>query len=498
MAIHRGVQSAIFYYLSCAPCTDYNYRKRRKKEARKDREGREALESEQPGLYRHPSPFSTNQHWDADRLLGPIPVRGKKKSQAENKRASKSAGIDSNAGGSNIASTTTLEEEHSPDAEDDDRWNRRPYQRQDEELWRTVPADERQRSRNGGLSGSVPLSRPATARTTDSSQSYHSKRNPAINDLHPPTVTHVQSREDVAWMLQPPPVAAVMHGSEKPTRSRSNSGSSRPSARDSSIALSRQVSERIMLQKLKSSDTLAPSMSRTSSSGTVLGGAHQRHDRSSPIPAPNMAESSADDSPSKKREKRKPKPLKISEEDSSAGSAITVVRRPNGLPSESNPSTDKFLKVASRPQLSTINSDNNNTAPDSNTLTPHAHLRERSNTHDSISSEDLEWRDRAARRSPLLVNNDSLAGLQELVMPSNALKTNPPSATTTATFKPPPVVEARLHVRQKASREAMLHRSSSEETLPPFDSLLAREMDLPRWIEEHTKRDVAQRWSMDI
>lgn len=472
------------------------------------------MEEEQPGLYRHPSPFSTNAHWDADRLLGPIPKRGKKKSQqTESQRAMRSVGVASSTGGSNIASTVTLEAGNmSPDHEDNDKWNRRLYQRQDEELWGTVLVDDGQRSGNGCLPGSTPLSRPTTARTTDSSQSYHSKRNPAINDLHPPTVTRVQSRDDVAWMLQPPPVAAVMHGSEKPTRSRSNSGSSRPSARDSSHALSRQVSERIMLQKLKSSETLAPAMSRTSSGGTALTGAGQRHDRSSPpLPMPDTGESSADEFPSKKKERRRPKPLKISEEDSS-GSAVTVVRRPNGLPAESNPSTYKHLKVVSRPQLATIRSDDLNAAE-----TSRPGIIDMSNR--SSSSSDLEWRHRAARRPPLHVNGDSLQGLQELILPSRTRnnKINPPTLLPSPTIVKAstttnPVLEARLHVRQQqpkpSSKETVMQQQQTrrslssnddeEEVLPPFEALLARDLDLHGWIEEHTRREVQQRWSMDI
>ena len=73
MAIHRGIQSAIFYYLSCAPCTGYSYRKKRRKEADRDRVAKHALEMEQPGLYRHPSPFATNVHWQTEIDLGPTP-----------------------------------------------------------------------------------------------------------------------------------------------------------------------------------------------------------------------------------------------------------------------------------------------------------------------------------------------------------------------------------------------------------------------------------------
>lgn len=59
------------------------------------------------------------------------------------------------------------------------------------------------------------------ALTTDSSDSfdygYAYARHPEVNDLHPPVVSQLpRTREECAWMIQPPPPAAVMEGRVHP------------------------------------------------------------------------------------------------------------------------------------------------------------------------------------------------------------------------------------------------------------------------------------------
>lgn len=152
----RGVQSAIFYYASCAPLHQYKHKRRRKRENRADRQAREKYENDTPDmmLYRQPSPQATNEFW-ADEIRigpGPPPKRAKKltkrqkeldrlaaESRAEEKLPDihlidedghdASAAVDG-SGGTTADSTTSLRDP--PNA----KWNtHRFYQRQDEELW---------------------------------------------------------------------------------------------------------------------------------------------------------------------------------------------------------------------------------------------------------------------------------------------------------------------------------------------------------------------------
>ncbi|KAF2717754.1 hypothetical protein K431DRAFT_189726, partial [Polychaeton citri CBS 116435] len=168
MALHRGIQSAIFYYVSCAPCADVKYRKQRKKEAQWDRENREALELEQPNLYRHPSPSSTNPYWHAEIIEGPTGTRKKRVNMSESQTRLKAVSTLSN-----------------------------------EELW-GLDAPDHTSPNNHSTSA---ITRPSTARTATSQRSYQSQKHPALNDLHPATTRKINAREEVAWMLQPPPVA---------------------------------------------------------------------------------------------------------------------------------------------------------------------------------------------------------------------------------------------------------------------------------------------------
>ncbi|KAK4995001.1 hypothetical protein LTR66_005082 [Elasticomyces elasticus] len=275
MAIHRGIQSVVFYYLSCAPCTGHAYRKQRRKEAEADRANKLALEMELPGLYRHPSPFATNPHWEPDITLGPRPAQNKGKRRKQQQASS-------SARNTNIVPTQTSLPSDRPSSndlshvegrlgsadDDDSKWNLKRYQRADEELWGTGDTG----STFGSASSLRGPSRPRTAAT---STSYHSARNPDINDMHPAIVTKIANKEDALWMLQPPPAAKVMSGKERVSRTRSDSGGS---SRRGDENLGRQVSKRLLAEKANRGETLDQQRSRPSSSASN----GQRHDRDSP------------------------------------------------------------------------------------------------------------------------------------------------------------------------------------------------------------------------
>ncbi|KAL8718757.1 MAG: hypothetical protein Q9225_004154 [Loekoesia sp. 1 TL-2023] len=216
----RGFQSAVFYYVSCAPCTQLAYRRRRRKGA-----ARLKLEKEmEEGLYPHPSPFSTNIYWRKEMALGPGPPRKKKDRDKERQQKSRGRGpneecqrdlVTGSSVGTGTSSADTVVASSSvqgvvePEQErrSGDDWNRRRYQREDEFLW--------------GIDN-----------VSEVGDNYCTARNPAVNDLHPPVVsTQPTHRSETRWMLQPPPSAKVMEGKERANRSRSGSGGSNGSSR---------------------------------------------------------------------------------------------------------------------------------------------------------------------------------------------------------------------------------------------------------------------------
>lgn len=461
MSIWRGAQSALFFYLSCAPCADARYRKKRKKQAIRDRADKAAIEEEMGTLYRQPSPAATNPHWNAEIAMGPaMTTRGKKKTNTgESQRGMKGSAVQS-SNASKIASSVDLPS--------DSKVHIKPYQREDDELWGSAANEPPLRSYLDGSHSGEPV-QPLRARTKDSS-SYQSYRNPQVSDMLPAIVTKVDSREDVAWMLQPPPVADVMSGKQRPPRSRSGSGNSRPSA-SGSASLSRQVSNRLVEKRLRSGETATSQLSRQSSGRVEEGAKGQRHDR-------HMVHDFAD-SPSK-RAKRKPSPIQLTHEPSEA-SALTVIRNTSFAPNESGGRAQP-RQVASRPQLSTILSDSvlpaeNDTAfymPKENSFPT---TRDRSNSAESY--------DKSARRPAVLIKDDSLKVLQDIT-PKGPL-------FNTKIFATSPGVAETAKIRLPAQD------GDEENALAgTFDSWYMPDFQLDQWVHEHTKREVRQRWSMDL
>ncbi|MCJ1267506.1 hypothetical protein MMC22_007391 [Lobaria immixta] len=285
----RGFQSAVFYYLSCAPCAKIAYQRQRRKGAHRAKEEKAATELEQ-GIYRHPSPFSTNTYWREEMTLGPGPPqkkgnRDRDKGKAESSRRLRSGGTGSSALTGTSSADTIVEDENGNHEvrharRSGEGWNRQRYQREDEILWGVEGDTSEVISRSGSASGS-----------------YYVARNPAVNDLHPPVVsTQPTHRSETQWMLQPPPRARIMEGKERATRSRSGSGVSSKS--DSSrkrddMNLGRKVGERLMEEKVRRGEHPPESMSASTSmirlpskesvrSETPMGG--QRHDRD-PLPS---------------------------------------------------------------------------------------------------------------------------------------------------------------------------------------------------------------------
>lgn len=231
MSVWRGIQSVIFFYVSCAPCSDAATRKKRNRQAVHDERLRTELEAAHPDYPSQAPPGSINPNWAVEMDSGPMPPRRKQNAGDMNRTRSRDLNkverMDSKRDLKPSATqSTTSSKAHSAVDVSYIQRHLMVYQRPDEELW------------GAPSSSTVNLpTRPGTARTKSSRTAnvYHQARHPAINELHPPTTRKVANAEEIAWMLQPLPSAAVMTGKEQPqgpisrSNSRTNSDASGPS-----------------------------------------------------------------------------------------------------------------------------------------------------------------------------------------------------------------------------------------------------------------------------
>lgn len=295
----RGTQSAIFYYISCAPCSKIAYRRKRKKESRKA----EAEKEKEGEGYKHILPSSTNPYWNEEIALGPGPPP-KRSNKERDKGRLKERDLESGCLNSNVGTVSGSDGTGRPelplDLEHTEAgWNKKRYHREDELLWG--------RDDDSKISlESSPLSRSGSSRGT-----YYSARNPAVNDLHPPVVSsQPTSRNETLWMLQPPPKAKIMEGKER--RSRSSSGttnvSRESSKRGGGMILGRQAGGNLMVPKVSyGHQTPDPtplsrgpsnrSVALPSSSTTSTSIQGQRHDRDAAILVAPLTDASENPEP---------------------------------------------------------------------------------------------------------------------------------------------------------------------------------------------------------
>ncbi|KAK2073542.1 hypothetical protein P8C59_007821 [Phyllachora maydis] len=323
MSFPVALQSAVFYILACTPCAKVRHRQKAKVKAKREREEKARLEAEQPDMYRHPDPFNTNPYWAEEIMMGPrLPKKGAK-SDSGSKNASQrgltgeghdknntmsSIAVSSNAGtvlGSDAPSSAhatqankmsspgpsshpvTLPEGSPtvvPEEEDAvsatvsttlsgstaDDWNRKRYQREDEELWgnehlsRTGQKLMDAIKQAGSSAGRYVEQRLGIERqvTAEARQNfYYPPRNPPVNDYHPPVVSSKPAHRDAhKWMLQPPPPAKVMEGKVPVSRSGSlMSVGSRRTAGAANVELGRRVGEKAVEAKLRKGEGLLDS-----------------------------------------------------------------------------------------------------------------------------------------------------------------------------------------------------------------------------------------------
>lgn len=353
MSLDVAIQSVVFYVLSCSTCAKINHRRKAKVQAKKEREEKHILETEQPGLYRHPSPFSTNPYWTEEIMMGPGPLKkkaDKTSSRNDSQRALNTAGPGSSYAGSGAASTDAS----SPTAVEGSQisgegWNLKRYQREDEALWGHDTYGPGQRimdaiAKAGSTAGRLlegRLSKSGPSMDEETPKSYYLAKNPPVNDLHPPVVsTRPASKDETRWMLQPPPPAKVMAGKERVNRNRADSnGSSRRGAEGT--PLSRQVTDRLMDAKLQRGETPSfPDLRLESSKlGSTPKSNRRRHERDT--------NSSSDSSRTVMKRKRKPQQIAISPSAMSSADSIEHIPIPSEKGRKERPGRPVLTTIAS-------------------------------------------------------------------------------------------------------------------------------------------------------
>lgn len=231
MSINVALQSVAFYVLSCSTCAKFSHRRKIKSQAKRERAEKEVLEAKNPDLYRHPAPFSTNQYWNEDIMMGPS--LSKKNERGASKYTSSPA-LDNFGQPSSHTTSNTVNSDtpSSPTVVTDisrmsgDCWNINRYQREDEALWGydypkpgQILKDAVAKAGSAAgrlLEGGLNMIGSTKEESNGGVWPNCYVRNPPVNDLHPPIVSKIPSNlAETRWMLQPPPSAKVMEGKQK-------------------------------------------------------------------------------------------------------------------------------------------------------------------------------------------------------------------------------------------------------------------------------------------
>ncbi|EUC32294.1 hypothetical protein COCCADRAFT_99064 [Bipolaris zeicola 26-R-13] len=465
----RGVQSALFHYASCAPCTGYSDSRKRRKAAKEARKLREKLELEQPGAYYHPEPTGTNAYWSEEIAMGPgPPPRRSRKTNTTQRTGSRglpTRGTQSSTlskGGSSLDVDHAAENRLSDDTldDDDETWNHKRYQREDEDLWgyddhSTALEHTMTGSSVGG--GGYQLQRPNVSRAG----SYYVARVPPVNELHPPVVSLPSpDPSENRWMLQPPPKASVMAGKER-AKNRSRSGSGASSRVE--LSLGRQVSTRQLMQKLERGQT--PDRLTNSPNGSHSNLAHGRC--KTPQARPLSATSSSPNR--KRRDTAMARDLAIARTDTASTQHSSQDPSDITVRGSSTLSVDvQVLRThQSRPVLSTVAS--SNSGQDENALPEKPKPVYRNSTTSDLSS---------------------LSCLQDLVSPQ---------ALLTSRFVSAPLVEAKIRLPPSEEDMAARARKDKISQIKKDDDEVDAIINVPFDRESGPpEKDPAFRWSVDF
>lgn len=477
----RGIQSAVFHYVSCAPCYGYLLRKKRCKEAKRHRRARHKQQSQKPDMNPQPGPDETNPHWSEEIIYGPGPPsrRAKRTNTGSSHKGIIRVGthstVVSRTGSSIDVNPAGRELRLSHDSPDDENWNRKRYQREDEHLWGSgeAPTPPPTALNRGSLLGMSRITRPGTSNSSRGNS--YTTRKPFVCDPTPyaPVVTLPTNPSEIQWMIQPPPKASIMSGKERAVI-RTGSGSGASSRLE--LGLERQASARHSRSKREHSEpSEMRAISRVDSYSNYV--ATQRHDRpKTPQTRPPSAASS--------RAKRMRRDTAFSRTDgSSEDSTETVVHRKTEAreshvisdfhqtpelptivctPSEPSPRSSpvpslKVVRVRSNiKRLSTVMSSGSGRPPAAtrrhtesaeNESTPH-------HRYSSTQSSDTPY---LMKHRPEITSSDlsSLNVLQEMVQPRTLLGSR---------FVSAPLIEARIKLPPSdIEEENILDTSTSKD-----------------------------------
>jgi hypothetical protein len=370
---------------------------------------------------------------------GPPPRRAKR-SNTSSRRGITTAETHSTQGDKSLDMDPIPDVRLSGDTTDDENWNRKRYQREDEDLWGFGElVSNKQTAVAASSLRATGITRPGTSKS--SADSYYAVRNPPVNDLHPPVVSLPSPHpSNNRWMLQPPPKAAVMSGKERAKTDRSHSGSGSSSRVE--LSLQRQVSSRQMQQKIERGETPEmPPISRGSSYSNLVGG--QRHERPrTPHARPISAASS-------RIEKRRDTAMARGDGvDRSSGESNETTQRSTASSNVSTlPSINVVRVRGSRQQLSTVMSSDSGASPpthqgvgtadeNENDLSRTPIKFRRTMTYHASSKESSDFPYMVKQRNPLTSSDmSSLNVLQDFVSPRTLSKSR---------YVPAPLVEARI------------------------------------------------------
>lgn len=289
-----------------------------------------------------------------------------------------------------------------------DDWNKKRYQREDEELWGRELSEAGHRFmdaiKQAGSSANRMLEalgkEPREVTDDDRRDFYATVKNPPVNDYHPPIVSQrPRNKEAAKWMLQPPPPAKVMEGKVPVSRSTSlASQNSRRTMASNGPALGRKVQEKMIDAKLRCGEMptepeLTASVrhisNRRRTTSTSRGGISQKSNRSR-----SLSLESSDASDEHKKQRRKPRAMmpitpgynSSEDEDFMRGSIDSL-----GV----------MTRAARRPKLQTIKSSQTSSAKASPTRELSLEIKEHQGLQRSPLRDGLDVPLRSLAASPL-------------------------------------------------------------------------------------------------